>query len=343
MNILDFILTVTFLGFFIISVCVLLTTYCVFIKDRRTPIYKVTPIVYLPEITKPELLPELDVVMKPPNKREIRRIKISKFLSDWKERRSENTAQRLARWNSRQIEIEDNVSRCFCFSCPKKHVSISRELINKSESVKYIADVISEKHVKKKKIKKNKEKEVIKVLEESKTSIPIDNVNSKSSLDLVDMNYELPEGASLIDIEQDAHLKTNIILSKRKKRREDMKLESIARGEVDVVLMNSGPPKHLLPYGYVTADVAPELTSEALVGKRVMYLWEGSRNPRCNGWFLGSISSQSKMAGCNFNIKYDSFETGSVFVNGIENCFLAMSGENAYGKRWVLLRNADTS
>ena len=85
-------------------------------------------------------------------------------------------------------------------------------------------------------------------------------------------------------------------------------------------------------------EVAPELTPEALLHKRVMYLWNDPKKVKLHDrWFFGTISSESRVEGFNFNIKYDQFETGTVFVNGIENCDLTMSGENAYGRRWVLL------
>ncbi|KAJ1440910.1 hypothetical protein B484DRAFT_443090 [Ochromonadaceae sp. CCMP2298] len=107
------------------------------------------------------------------------------------------------------------------------------------------------------------------------------------------------------------------------------------------VSRNAGPPPTAVPENYrlVGQERGAALVDPAvLVYKRVLYLWEGGRE---QGWFLGTIVATSEAEGCNFRIKYDREETGSLFVDGVHAVLLSLSGQQAYGRRWVALEKID--
>lgn len=109
---------------------------------------------------------------------------------------------------------------------------------------------------------------------------------------------------------------------------------------VDVVALNAGPPVELIPVGYelVSQDLGAAIISpEVLIYKRVLYLWDGTVG-NITGWFIGTIVGISESQGFNYRIKYDREETKSIFVDGIHPVFLSLSGENAYGRKWVALQ-----
>lgn len=126
------------------------------------------------------------------------------------------------------------------------------------------------------------------------------------------------------------------IINERKSKRAAQKELQQSQGVVDVVVINSGPPKDLIPLGYVLSNEPPEMNPQSLIYKNVMYLWEGV-HPRAVGWFLGMINGVSKVSGCNYNIKYDRADTKNVYVDGVKNVNLTLFGDNAYGKRWVIV------
>eukprot|EP01036_Dinobryon_divergens_P022689 gene22688-30971_t len=127
----------------------------------------------------------------------------------------------------------------------------------------------------------------------------------------------------------------NIINERKMKRAAHKELQQ-SQGVVDVVVINSGPPKDLIPPGYVLSSEPPEMTPQSLIYKNVMYLWEDV-HPRAVGWFFGMINGVSKVSGCNYNIKYDRADTKNVYVDGVKNVNLTLFGDNAYGKRWVIV------
>lgn len=144
----------------------------------------------------------------------------------------------------------------------------------------------------------------------------------------------LREKARVAAMAELAKMRLEARKAKKQQLRED--------GVVDVVAINSGPGLDQVPKGYKLNETVPQLTPEELTGKRVMYLWDKTLsiddNPRgLVGWYIGSIAGPSRMKGCNFNIKYDRAETLSIFVDGIKNVNLTLSGNNAYGRRWVIL------
>lgn len=108
----------------------------------------------------------------------------------------------------------------------------------------------------------------------------------------------------------------------------------------DVVALNAGPSPDLVPKGYelVSQALGPALiTPELLIYKRILYLWDGTVG-NITGWYLGTIVGISETPGFNFRIKYDRAETKSIFVDGIQPVLLSLSGENAFGRRWVVMQ-----
>lgn len=144
---------------------------------------------------------------------------------------------------------------------------------------------------------------------------------------------ELEECIGLFDV--DPTRKGKNIVARRKKNREIEKKEKLERGEIDVIKVNSGPPKEIIPKGYMAIKTAPRLCDADLIKQRVMVLFEGDE--RTNGWWCGVFSSASKKEGCNYNIKYDRVETGNMHVDGIFNMKLTLSDECAYGRQWIVI------
>lgn len=153
-----------------------------------------------------------------------------------------------------------------------------------------------------------------------------------------DGGIEVVSATSLHDLESLRDIRTDHLISDRVEARKQKKKSFVDAGGIDAVATNSGPPPEKWPKGYRPSKVVPTI-DDSLLKKRVMYLWEG--NARCTGWFLGSISSVSRMKGFNYNVKYDRSETKNVFVDGIENCDLSLTGEDAYGRRWIILEKDD--
>lgn len=67
-----------------------------------------------------------------------------------------------------------------------------------------------------------------------------------------------------------------------------------------------------------------------------MYLVDDSSND-IHGWFYGSIAILSKRPGFNYKVKYDKGITNTRHVDGIVDTLLSFEGNQAYGRRWVLL------
>lgn len=130
-------------------------------------------------------------------------------------------------------------------------------------------------------------------------------------------------------------LRVREIIERRKKQREEEKLDAVEKGIVDVVALNAGPTPAEVPRGFAVVEFIPDLDPAYLVYKRVLYKYEDPT--KACGWFLGTIVGVSKATGKNFNIKYDRAETGTRFVDGMQSVSLAMEGENAYGRRWVII------
>lgn len=178
---------------------------------------------------------------------------------------------------------------------------------------------------------------------ESSSSSSDDGNADKSSDDSFDIHpiKELPIGSSLYDLDRTERRKET--LAWRKSIRETKKMKRLREGEIDTIALNSGPLPRLIPPGYVQSQNVPiELVPANLLKRKIFYLWEGD-TVKAQGWFIGTICAPSKSEGFNFNIKYDKFVTMNHYVDGIHKVNLSLSGDNAYGRRWVLLDRVDSS
>jgi len=140
---------------------------------------------------------------------------------------------------------------------------------------------------------------------------------------------------SLLSLNEAKRKRVATIMENRKLRKEPGE-----HAAVDVIALNAGPPMEMIPAGYqlVPQTLGPELLNPAvLVYKRILYLWDGSVG-NIVGWFPGTVVGISEQTGYNFRIKYDREETKSIFVDGIQPVFLSLSGENAFGRRWVAIQ-----
>lgn len=129
------------------------------------------------------------------------------------------------------------------------------------------------------------------------------------------------------------------IVQRRKQQREMAKSESLSRGEVDVIAINAGPSPEEVPPGFAMVEFISNNNADEIMYKRILYKWDGDEANlnKPKGWFIATIVGTSRKEGCNFNIKYDRAETGSRFVDGMHAVDLALSGDGAYGRRWVLI------
>jgi hypothetical protein len=150
---------------------------------------------------------------------------------------------------------------------------------------------------------------------------------------------DLPIGSSLFDLDRTERRKET--LAWRKSVRAKKKMQKLRRGEIDTIALNSGPLPNLIPPGYVQSPNVPvELIPANLLKRKILYRWEGD-DVKAQGWFIGTICAPSKSEGFNFNIKYDKFVTLNHYVDGIHKVYLSHAGNNAYGRRWVLLDRTD--
>jgi len=137
---------------------------------------------------------------------------------------------------------------------------------------------------------------------------------------------------SLFDIDPIQSSKN--IIDRRLTRRENALKMLYSSGQEDPVLANSGPPEAMLPTGYFVEPLAPPLTLDFLLHRKVMVYW---REVKATGWFWGTVCGTTKRTGFNFNVKYDKSNTANIDVDGIKAAALFMEGIDAYGKGWVLL------
>jgi hypothetical protein len=143
---------------------------------------------------------------------------------------------------------------------------------------------------------------------------------------------------AVLDLQEINAERVQCILDVKKERREASYKQILARGEVDHVKLNAGPTLEQIPKGYkLVADKPVTLNLDTLQYKRILYLWEGNKGIRPNGWFVATVVGISVKKGCNFSIKYDRKETKSLFVDGQHAVLLDFQGLSAYGRRWVLV------
>lgn len=97
--------------------------------------------------------------------------------------------------------------------------------------------------------------------------------------------------------------------------------------------INSGPLPEEVPDGYKPIYV-PQFTDEYIIYKRILYKFNTKST---KGWYLGTVVARSKKENCNYKIKYDRAETKTVFVDGVRNVKIELSGDQGYGKKWILV------
>lgn len=186
----------------------------------------------------------------------------------------------------------------------------------------------------------------------SKRFISLDRLQRKEARSMLvkpkaEMVEEVPEEEEEIEYDNVVSL---LSLNEAKKKRvaaimENRKLRKDPgeQSSVNVIALNAGPPTNMTPTGYqlVPQTLGPELLNPAvLVYKRILYLWDGSVG-NIKGWYPGTVVGTSEQTGYNFRIKYDREETKSIFVDGIQPVFLSLSGENAFGRRWVAIQKVN--
>lgn len=166
------------------------------------------------------------------------------------------------------------------------------------------------------------------------------DMNDSSTVFSNELSLEEEENAiTILDLEPLRQKTSADIVDKRKSLRLAKKMEMKRQGKEDPVERNSGPPLHLIPEGYSVSTDPPTMTVEYLRNRRVMCLWENGK--KAQGWYLGTVGGYTKVPGCTFTIKYDRAETKNIFVDGLVPSNIALSGEGAYGRRWVLLNPTD--
>lgn len=296
----------------------------IFVLDRRKEPKKITPIIYLPEIIPEEIPPPPADFKIKKNKRERRRLRLLRFLE------RKNFRPNLESPTSVQTAEDEKPEGFFStlvnfFSSKDKDDNckdIEEGNDKKADDLALVADELKA-SVKRNDIGKRRVWE--KPDEESKEELISDEV----------MSFYVPYGASLFEIDR-KDIRESVI-ERRKEERAQKKLESAAKGDIDVVKLNSGPPIELIPPEYSIFQGTPELTPQFLSHRRVFYLFDDPEDRHRQGWFIGTIGGASKRPEFNFNIKFDKFETKNIYVDGIENVNLKFSGIEAYGRRWVLL------
>ena len=153
----------------------------------------------------------------------------------------------------------------------------------------------------------------------------------------IEEEIEYDPTPSLLDLESIRKQRVKSVLAERSQNRLEVRKQYERNGWEDVVSRNAGPPPNLVPDGYRLNEMIGSklLSPDFLVYKRILYLWE--MDGKADGWFIGTIVSASKMRDYNFNIKYDREETKNIFVDGVKPVNLQLQGDNAYGRRWVVL------
>jgi len=110
---------------------------------------------------------------------------------------------------------------------------------------------------------------------------------------------------------------------------------------IDVVKLNAGPPLEAIPAGYTMYNsvFGPHLIDPSfLTYKRIMYLFESrGSTAKADGWYIGVVIGKSQRPGNNFRVKFDRAVTGTYLVDGVHYFLLSLAGEQAYGRRWVVL------
>jgi hypothetical protein len=330
----------------LIGICYLLGR--LFIKPRKTIVRCSIPIEFRPP--KLVIKDEPVVVKRPKTKREKRKMRIIQMRNSFK-LLSENTNTVYEQDEYKTDETEQNDTQ-FGFSFPSLLAVISRKLSGKLNG-ETAASVVVE-HEECQDIETG-----LDLTEEQPTASKkglfvsqdrLDRAAARKmlvesqkgpSLEIFDECIEQKEEGehivSVMDLEKIRTERSKQLVVERKKLRQEMRLEAEAENAEDLVAINSGPHPRFIPRGWRASDVVPTICDAELVKQKVMFLLEKSDSQRVGGWFPGSVAGPSRKPNCNYNIKFDRIETGTLFVDGIRNVELSLVGENAYGRRWIIL------
>lgn len=142
---------------------------------------------------------------------------------------------------------------------------------------------------------------------------------------------------NIMTVDQVQQIQRDRLIGLRKDKRHQQKLALLRQGKQDPVVINSGPPTAKVPANYQMVEFIDDISPAFLTYKRIMYHMEFAEDYKPSGWYIATIVQVSKQADCNFNIKFDRAETGTLFVDGVHSVMLALEGPAAYGRRWVVV------
>jgi len=149
---------------------------------------------------------------------------------------------------------------------------------------------------------------------------------------------------SILDLETLQETKIQGIIQRRLEQRklyhkEQHQQQTPTQSEHDLVLINSGPAINFIPAGYRKVGFLANYEPSTMLMRKIMYLWDDP--PRATGWYTGQVITVSRLPGNNYAIKYDRYETNNIFVDGVHHVYLSFAGEQAYGRKWILLEPVD--
>ena len=362
----------------ILGVCFYVGVFKIFLKSRRKVVDVLSNLRYIPEVVVVEEV--IVEVKKPLSKRQLRKLKI-RLGNSVKLRLEENQTneQELAPIqvpDSVSAKLLNWVVNAFSSKTPA--VSSTEAIVGNGDLELGLSDEEdgnNEAAAQSGEPGNSDGEEIISPSTKSKRFISQDRLLRKDARLLLvkpkevvqeeveesDEEEDLDNVVSLLSLEIAKKKRINEILDNRKNKKKKMeaaaesfavssKSMSTASGKtkgtgakliVDVVALNAGPSVAIVPPGYaiINQDIGPALiTPEVLLYKRILYLWE-EKNTK--GWFIGTIVGTSESPGFNYRIKYDREETKTIFVDGIKAVFLSLSGEQAFGRRWVALVKTD--
>lgn len=154
---------------------------------------------------------------------------------------------------------------------------------------------------------------------------------------------------TLLNAEGRRNDKQTKLVQDRMDRRNQLKSGGSNNGSlpyIDVVKLNAGPPVESIPAGYTMYNsvFGPHLIDPSfLTYKRIMYLFESRGSAaKADGWYIGVVIGKSLRRGNNFRVKFDRAVTGTYLVDGVHPFLLSLAGEQAYGRRWVVLDGSST-
>eukprot|EP01031_Cornospumella_fuschlensis_P026338 gene26338-31816_t len=147
---------------------------------------------------------------------------------------------------------------------------------------------------------------------------------------------------TILDMDDNEEKRRLALVAKRKAEREQKRSNTPNnQTSQELISMNSGPPASSIPVPYIPIHDLFTLDPAVLVYKRCMYYVQFEETYKPSGWYMGTIISVCSNTGKNFNIKFDRKETGTLFVDGMHSVWLSLDGEQAYGRKWILLERTD--